>query len=235
MKFSIDTADKPFLKIAMKQEPTLAKEVIKTFAYLMNEAFDPKKGVRWVDLPKEFDKNLSFEELVQGTLRGMLDVQQINPEAYDALLAEVHPMSLMMPRKSPLDDVARLYDWRRHFGLPSDVAVNGETIATILRRILRYAKYIKMEDLQQALEYNQVASFRGLGSEQIKKMPFYPALRYQREKFGELHVGKFFDDIGFFDCGKHSSSECPACQKDLIDVNEKYKGCMYCNAGFLKE
>ena len=236
MKFTIDTKDKPHLAKAMKTEPALAKEVIETFVQLMDEAFDPEKGIRWVDLPKEFHKDMTFRDVVRGILRGALDVRQMNPDAFDVIKAEVHPLSMLMPRKNVLDGTTRAYNWRSHFQLPDDALPTEDTVAKIIRKLLRYGKYVSIQHLQEALEYNQVATYRGLGEEQVKKLPFYPALRYQQETFGELHVGKFFGDVGLLDCGEYVGEVCPACQRqDIVQIDESYYGCMSCNAGYIKE
>lgn len=236
MKFQITTEDKPHLRKAMAEEPEMAKEVISTFAALMDEAFNPDKGVRWADLPKEFFDGLTFRQLIRGVLRGALDVKQINPEAYDVLKAEVHPLSILKPRRNMLDDGIRYTDWRKHFGLDSKAQVNEETIARIIQNILRHSRYVRIDQLREALEYNQVATFRGLGEQQVEKLPFYPALRHQRINFGDLHVGKFFEDNGFLDCGTiaKTAEVCTACRRpDLYRIDDRYIGCLACNAGYV--
>jgi hypothetical protein len=99
-------------------------------------------------------------------------------------------------------------------------------------------KYIDIGKLRTFLEANQVVTYRGLGDEQIMKLPFYPALKYQKA-IGELHVGKFHDDTGFFDCGEIKLEDgvpeaCPACKHQyltILDLSD-YALCEACNAGF---
>lgn len=234
----MDTSDKPNLDALCKANPKLAKEVIETFVSLMEESCDPSKGIAWVDLPKKFSDQLSFRELLFGVLRGSLDLKGINPDAFDAIKEEVHPLSMLMPRRDYLNGGVRRYNWRNHFKLSSDATISEETIADIFRKLLRYYKYVKVDDLAWAMINNQVKTFEGLGERNIQTLPFIPALRYQSAKFGDLHVGKFFDDVGALDCGMWvDTDECPACQAPSEDmwVTGKYHICQNCNAGFIEE
>jgi len=87
-------------------------------------------------------------------------------------------------------------------------------------------------------EANQLITFKGLGSEQVKLLPFIPALNYQREFAGDFRVGKFMPDrnAGFFDCGhiEPSAQECKACSRsDLKKTKDgRYIYCRACNAGY---
>jgi len=234
--FKIRLDDKPKLTKALQENPELAREVINTFVWLMEDAFDESNGIRWADLPKLFDPNLTFRDLIRGILHGSLDLKEINPDAYDALKVEVHPLGMLQPRPNYLDGGMRYVNWRSHFKLPADTAVNEETIARIFRTILRHTRYVKIEQLRKFLEANQVATYRGLGDEQVMKLPFYPALRYQQRMFGDLHVGKFYDDVGFFDCGDIAADEtnCPACMHEGLQHVGGFKVCLSCNAGYRK-
>lgn len=237
-KFSIDTADKPHITDLMKSNPKLAKEVIETFVQCMEEAANPTNGMAWADLPKKFSEDLSFKELILGILKGSLDLKDINPDAFDAIKEEVHPLSMLMLRRDYLNGGVRRYDWRSHFRLPKDARIDQETIANIFRKLLRYYKYVKVDDLAYALVNNQVKTFEGLGERNVELLPFIPSLRYQQAKFGDLHVGKFFDTVGALDCGMWvDQDECPACQAPANDmyVTGKYHICQNCNAGYKEE
>ena len=230
--FTIRLDDKPNLKKALLEQPDVAKQVIATFVQLIEESFDKTKGITWADLSKQIHEDLMFSDLVKGVLRGVLDTKKLNPDVFDALGIEVHPLSILSPRKDYIDGGVKYYNWRKHYGLDANAQVNSETVEAIVRKLFRYAKLINIETLQQHLEVNQIATYRGLGDEQVKKLPFYPALRYQREEFGDLHVGKFYDDVGFFDCGANEESYCLACKRhDMVQVDE-YKLCLACNAGY---
>lgn len=225
---------KPHLKRALSESPDLAKAVIKTFVDLMEESFDKTKGMRWVDVAPAIHKDLSHDDLVKGVLRGALDIKAINPDVYDVLKVELHPLSLISPRKNTIEGGVRYTDWKGHFKLPEDTEVNGKLIETVIRKILRYNRYVNIESLQKAIEYNQLFTHRGLGDEQVRLLPFYPALRYQREHMGDLHVGKFFDDIGFLDCGELTDGDCKACGHGRLVMIGEYSGCEVCNAGYKK-
>lgn len=236
MEFKIRTDDKPNLERMLKENPKLAKEVIGTFVEMMEEACDPEKGLMWAELPQLFSESLTFNMLIKGILRGSLDLKDINPDDFDVIKEEVHPLSMLMPRKDYLNGGMRRYNWRNHFRLPQDAEINEETIATIFRTLLRYYKYINVKTLANALINNQIATFQGLGERNVELLPFVPALRYQQAKFGDLHVGKFLENIGFLDCGDWlygDENECPCCQHpEVMSIGNKYKGCLSCNAGF---
>jgi hypothetical protein len=230
--FTIKLDDKPNLTKALQTNPELAKQVIATFVQLVEESFDDSKGIAWAELPQQLHQDLTFPDLIKGVLRGALDTKKLNPIAFDALRIEVHPLSILSPRKNYIDGGVKYYDWRNHFGLPQDAFINVDTVEQVIRKLIRYAKVISVETLQRHLEVNQIATYRGLGDEQVRKLPFYPALRFQSQKFGDLHVGKFYDDVGFFDCGTSDEEYCPACNRyDLRQVGE-YKVCLSCNAGY---
>jgi hypothetical protein len=230
--FTIKLDDKPNLTKALQTNPDLAKQVIATFVSLIEESFDDSKGITWADLPQQLHHDLSFPDLVKGILRGALDTKKLNPITFDALRVEVHPLSILSPRKNYIDGGMKYYDWRRHYGLQHDAIVDSNTVEQVVRKLFRHAKVMDIETLQRYIEVNQIATYRGLGDEQVRKLPYYPALRYQQQKFGDLHVGKFYDDVGFFDCGTSDEEYCPACNRyDLRQVGE-YKVCLSCNAGY---
>jgi hypothetical protein len=233
-KFTIHLTDKPAISKLLEENPKLGKEVIGLFVSLIEES--AQKG--WATLPGEFHKDLSFSDLVRGILRGSLDLPDINPDAYDALKAEVHPLALLSPRKNYLDGGVKLYNWRNHFKLPEGTTVSEETVASIFRKLLRYGKYIKIEELAKALEANQLTTFRGLGERSVELLPMVPALRYQQRTKGDLAVGKFFDEIGFLDCGIipedfKEFEMCPACEHPSLTMLGHHAVCLNCNAGFV--
>ena len=237
MKFSIDTSDKPKLEALMKSDKVKAKEIINTFVSLIEESLDDSNAIPWVDLPEKFGGGLTFPQLIKGILHGSLDLKDLNPKAYDVFKEEVHPLSMLMPRKDDMSGEIRYHDWRNHFKMPPNTPVNQDTIEGIFRKLLRYYKYVKIEDLAGALMSNQIATHKGLGEPNVKVLPFYPALKYQEETKGELHVGMFIDDIGALDCGELSdghAESCPACITGMLEDVGKYMICPNCNAGFRK-
>lgn len=237
-KFSITIDEsKPHLYDLYNKEPKRAAEVVGLFVQLMEEACSTEQsGIAWIDLPQLFDsRNLSLADLIKGVLHGALDVKQIDPENFDVWGEELHPLSMLSPRPNYLSMETINYDWRGHFRLPNDAKVNQQTIEDIFRKLLRYYKYVDVEQLAKALINNQVKTYEGLGERNIENLPFVPALRFQKFAFGDLHVGKFFDHIGFFDCGNWvdgDSLHCPACKREDITSVGTYKVCKSCNAGF---
>jgi uncharacterized protein CbrC (UPF0167 family) len=240
-KLTLNLMDKPNLRKAMEDSPQLAKEIMSTFAFLMDEAFDTSKGTRWADLPKLFSNKLDFQSLVRGVLRGALDVRAMHEEGYEALNVEIHPLALLHPQTimSDADEAPKKYTyakWRKHFQLPPDVEISEEVVSEVIRKVLRYARWVNIEQLAKALDANQMTTYRGLGELAIEKLPFVPALRYQKEKFGDLHVGKMLTDIGMLDCGPLPDDyigKCPACVAyNLVYVTDEHEGCLACNAGF---
>lgn len=228
-KASINLEDKPLLTKALKEDRALAIEVIGTFTALMEEALE--KG--WTKLPKDIHRELKFGDLIRGVLRGSLDLKDINPDAFDTLGIEVHPLAILSPRKNYLEGGLRYFDWRGHFQLPEGTVVSEETVADIFRKMLRYTKYVNIKQLAQALESNQLATFRGIGDRNVELLPMMPAIRYQKEKFGDLYAGKLLDDNGFLDCGELIDvSHCAACKRTPLTVIGSYHCCYACNAGF---
>lgn len=237
MKFSIDTSNKPKLEALMKSDKGKAKEIIDTFVSLIEESLDDSNGIPWADLPAKFGGGLTFPQLIKGILHGSLDLKSINPDVYDIMFEEIHPLSMLTPRKDALNEGTKYTDWREHFKMAPGTSINQNTIEAIFRKLLRYYKYVNFDDLAGALMYNQIATFKGLGDHNVKVLPFYPALRYQKETLGELHVGTFIDSIGSLDCGKwqHEYGEqCPACKGEETKELGKHIVCLSCNAGYEK-
>lgn len=230
-RITLKLDDKPYLQQLLQKEPVKAKEIIATFVSMMETC--AKNG--WADQPRAFHPELTLEALVAGVLKGALNLPEMAPETYSILKEEVHPLSMLSAKINPMNGSVRYVNWHKHFRLPEEATVDESTIALIIRKMLRYAKYVNVEELAKALDANQVAVYRGLGHEEAKKLPFYPALRYQREHFGELHVGKFFDEIGAFDCGEWQTDideECLACGVDDLKRCGDYVVCPSCNAGY---
>jgi hypothetical protein len=235
-KLNIDTKNYPHLDNLIKTDPKKAQEIMKVFIELIDESIEHN----WHELPQLFGRDeLSFAALIKGILHGSLNLPDINPEAYDAIKEEVHPLSMIGIRKDPMTGKICNYNWREHFKLPHTAPVNQETIAEIFRKLLRYYKYFDVEKLAKAVWSNQVMTFQSMN--ECERLPFFPALRYQKEHFGDLHVGLFFTDVGAFDCGEYIHKydgeyyQCIACQgeDEMWEVHDKLI-CPRCNAGFIK-
>lgn len=233
-------SDKPKLRQLMESDPAKAKDVINVFTSLIEQSLcEDTAGIAWADLPKKFHKDLTFKDLIHGILHGTLDCKEINPENFDALKADVHPLALFMAREVTAAGGTKVSytKWRDHFKM--DGKPDQESISQIIRNILRYSRYVNFklifDNMVSDSEVNAI--YRGLGAEHAKRLPFYPALRYQKELRGELDgVGRFFDDIGAFDCGMLGIDEvlCPACKVDAVEKVGRYAVCPSCNAGYVR-
>lgn len=233
MSITIQFDDKPHLYNLVKQDKKKAEEVMQTFISLMEEAV--KNG--WHLLPQKFATPLTFSDLVKGVLHGALDVEAINPDAHAVLKEEVHPFSMLMPRKNLIDGGMIYWDWRYWYRLPPNTPITQETVSQIIRKLLRYYKLVSVESLANALNNNQLANWSALQNpNMIANLPFLPALRYQKAMFDDLHVGRFFDSVGAFDCGTWiEDTNCHACQSVEIHKVGKYHICLSCNAGYKEE
>jgi hypothetical protein len=239
-KFSIELDDKPALLQLFKTDKAAFKEVVGTFVSMMELAAEKN----WVELPKAIHSSISFKDVVSGVLNAVMTTREIDPQSYATLESDLHPLALLSDqRKNLISGAPENYDWKSHFALDTE-NVSRETIEQIIRKILYVTRWLDIESVSKALVSNQ---FPVVDDKDIRNLPFQPALMYQRNHLGELHVGKFFHDIGAFDCGTVSDMihHCPACvMGDLEDIHigstmgdeaeimHTYKVCPRCNAGF---
>ena len=235
-EFKISLDDKPYLSSLLQTDKTIFKDIVGTFVNLMEVA--ASNG--WYKLPDNIHTSLSFSDIVGGILNAIMTTEQINTEAYSTLGDDIHPLALLSDkRKNIITGEPEEYDWRSHFILDSE-EVSKETIEVIIRKMLYLMRWFDIDTVSSALIANQFPIVRDTD---IRKLPFQPALIYQQLHLGELHVGKFFHDVGAFDCGgleNASSKVCPACvvgELKYIGVDDKgYHVCPRCNSGFeLKE
>ncbi|MNP58262.1 hypothetical protein D3C76_1531670 [compost metagenome] len=123
--------------------------------------------------------------------------------------------------------------------MPEDTKVDKNTIMNIIRTMMYYAKYINVEKFGQALLGNQLEVHKALPEPSMEKLPFYPALQYQK-KFGDLNVGKFWPEVGAFYGGgmKEIPETCPACHVGkMVEATKAAQGihvCDSCNIGIKK-
>lgn len=231
-KFTINTDDKPHLSRVMATDKGAAKDIINTFVGLMEVAAEKK----WHNLPNTIHSSLSFSDVVTGVLNAVMTTREIEPKAYAALEDDLHPLALLSDKRKDLITGEREYfDWKTHFALDTKEVSRG-TLEKIIRSMLYLVRWFDIETVSKALQAN---SFPIIDPKDVQKLPFQPALKYQEEHLGELYVGKFFHDIGAFNCGDYDytfSSECPACivgKVKLIGIDDKTYGvCPHCNAGF---
>lgn len=227
-KFSIELSDKPALSQLNKQDKAAFKEVVGTFVQLMEVA--ASKG--WHELPNHIHTSLSFKDVVSGVLNAVMTTREIDPTAYATLEYDLHPLALLSDkRKSLLTGESEEYDWKSHFAL-DEKDVSRETIEHIIRKMLYLVRWFDIESVSKSLLTNQ---FPVVDDKDIRKLPFQPALLYQKNHLGELYIGKFFHDVGAFNCGTidNSITHCEACNVgELVEVKYNTKVCPRCNAGF---
>jgi hypothetical protein len=84
------------------------------------------------------------------------------------------------------------FDWRRWYRMTRQDSITAETIAKVIGNIMKYARFLDFDKLSEALESNQLICFKAMADEQVKLLPYYPALRYQRETFGEFRSRKIY-------------------------------------------
>jgi hypothetical protein len=233
MEIKINLDDKPNLKAAFLSDKAKAKEIVSVFVECMEESFKEDKGIKWSELPNQLNPNLTFRDLIMGILKGALDVRDINPDVFEALLIEVHPLSMLAPRKDFITGEMYQRNWRGHFRLEDDSKADELAISNILRTLLRYSKYVSVKQLAEAIDTKQEMTFRGIGSRVMELLPMRPAIEYQRTHMGELFVGTFDLETGGLDCGEHEETDfCPACKKKDIAQIESNMICFTCNASY---
>lgn len=237
MKLTIDLNDKAHLKAMAQKNPEKFKEFIKTWIYAGNELAEYEYAVSML-LDTAEQIRISPAELLAGIIEGCLNEQFVNEHMSPILGKELLPLALFKMEMQQTDGAPSYFDWRKWFKIPAAREVTAKTIASAIGNTMKYSRFLSFDKLAEALDSNQLITFKAIPLEQARLLPFHPALRYQKELKGEFHVGKFFDEprIGFFDCGEIDKQEveCPACsRKDLSrTLSGKYMYCRACNAGY---
>lgn len=226
-EFKINMDDKPHLTALKNKDVKAFKEVVGTFVGLMEMAAE--KG--WHNLPGAIHSSLSFNDLVTAVLNAVMTTEEIHPEAYTALEADLHPLALVSDkRKDLITGEQEVYDWKRHFSLGTN-EVSREALEEIIRKMLYLVRWFDIDTVSKALIANQ---FPVVDGKDIMKLPFQPALKYQQTHLGELYVGKFLHNIGALNCGEidRDKFHCPACLIGDLEEFHNHKVCPRCNAGF---
>jgi hypothetical protein len=100
-------------------------------------------------------------------------------------------------RKNLITQNKEPYDWRSHFSMDTN-EVSQESLEKIIRKMLYLVRWFDIDTVSKSLVSNQ---FPVIDGKDIMKLPFQPALRYQKENLGDLYVGKFLHEIGALNCG----------------------------------
>jgi len=233
--FNIKLDDKPYLNNLRRENIESFKTVVSTFVNLMEMAAEKD----WHKLPNAIHTSLSFSDIVSGVLNAVMTTKEIDPEAYSTLEYDLHPLALISDkRKNIITNESEPYNWMAHFSMDTN-EVSKESLEKIIRKMLYLVRWFDIDTVSKSLVSNQ---FPVIDAKDIMKLPFQPALQYQKEHLGELYVGKFFHDIGALNCGTLDSdpnNHCRACkvgELKHIGIGENhYQVCSRCNAGFIVE
>jgi hypothetical protein len=228
--FNIKLDDKPNLNNLSKSDVKAFKSIVGTFVSLMETAAEKN----WHQLPKAIHTSLSFEDVVNGVLNAVMTTKEIDPEAFATLEYDLHPLALISDkRKNLITQDSEPYNWRSHFSMDTN-EVSQESLEKIIRKMLYLVRWFDIDTVSKSLVSNQ---FPVIDGKDIMKLPFQPALKYQKEHLGELYVGKFLHDIGALNCGHIESNThtCPACNIGAVLEIKNHKVCPRCNAGFKVE
>lgn len=227
--------DKPNLRKLKEKDKAKYTSLVRTMIQAAEDAADSDRMLPWYDLPEKLHPSLTFEKVTPAILRAFYDVEGLNPDNFSVIGSDLHPLSLF--QKQELKNGVGYAKWRKHFGMSEDDEVGPEAITAILRKLLYYAKYIDVKKFGEALMSKQLEAHKALPMDNVEKLPFTPALRYQQERFGELKVGQFWSDIGAFyggdvPNGYEESASCPACTVGFLRDVKEYIVCESCNIGF---
>lgn len=228
--FEINIDTKPALKALMNDNVNAFRETVGTFVELMEIAAANK----WYELPEQIHTSLSFKDVVTGVLNAIMTTSEIEPLAYITLESDLHPLALLSDkRKDIITGEPEQYDWKSHFSLDTN-EVSQATLEKIIRKMLYLVRWFDINEVSKALITRE---FPINDPKDMAKLPFQPALVYQKEKMGELYVGKFFHDIGAFNCGELGElnidyDNCPSCKIGKLEHIDNHVICPRCNAGF---
>lgn len=236
-RLTFDIVDKPNIRAIIRQDP----QGFRDFMRMWIEVADKLIGMNHpLHLIKETSEQIGIpaDELVAGILAGCMNEQFINEKMAPILGKELLPVALLTLKGQMWDGEDAYFDWRRWYHMDRKDSVTSDTIAKSIGGIMKYARFLDFDKLSEALESNQLIAFKGLADQQVKLLPYYPALRYQKELGNEFKVGKFMPErnAGFFDCGEIDIDEthCLACgRRDLQKAKDgKHVYCRACNAGY---
>jgi hypothetical protein len=238
MKLVINLSDRPHLMKYIKADKVKGKEFLTGWLGCADKLVEMGKPVQLIEDTAD-QLQIDQAHMLAGIIAGCLNEQYVNERLAPILGKELLPIAILTLKGTTLEGQEAYFDWRRFFHLKESAQIDAETIAKIIGGIMKYARFLDFDKLSEALESNQLIAFKGLADQQVKLLPFYPALQYQKDHMGsEFKVGKFMPEhnAGFFDCGYIDPTEthCPACgRRDLTrSKDNKHIYCRACNAGY---
>lgn len=233
--FIIDLNNKPNLMKLRLVNKEMYMEVVRTCVALAEEAANSDLAIPWYELPGKINSDLTFTKLLPAIARAFFDVKGINPEDFDFLGIDVHPMAMFHQTAT---SVPKSYpNWRRHFDIPEDVNLDEKAVASALRKLYYYARFISINDYSEAFMNNRSVLHKDDPIVALETLPYVPAIRYQKEHLPDFTAGKFWDDIGALKGGTISpedaeTGECVACKVGTLQEIHGYHVCTHCNIGF---
>ena len=234
---TIKMDDKPHLTKLMQEDKRAYNELMHTMIWLAEDIANAERRVPWYKLPGLLHEDLTFRELMEAVVEAFFDAEKLNPDTFDVMGVDLHPLSLLKKQESGRTKYTK---WKSHFGMPENAKVDKESIKDIIRTMLYYSKYIDVERFGKAMMSNQLEAHKALPEPSMEKLPFHPALKYQQKIVGDLNVGKFWPVVGAFYGGglKEIPETCPACQiGKMVEVTKVALGihvCDSCNIGIKK-
>jgi hypothetical protein len=237
-KLTFDIEDKPNMRMMIRKDPQRFREFMRMWMYVADKMIGDNMSLSLIKDTAE-QVNIPEDELVAGIIAGCLNEQFINEKIAPVLGKELLPVALLTLKGQTWEGEEAYFDWRRWYHMSRYDSITSHTIAKVIGNIMKYARFLDFDKLSEALESNQLIAFKGLADQQVKLLPFYPALQYQKDHMGsEFKVGKFMPEhnAGFFDCGTidPTESHCLACgRRDLTrSKDNKHIYCRACNAGY---
>ena len=236
--FTINLNNKPNLMKLRLMNQDMYREVVGTCVALAEEAANPDLEIPWYDLPGKINDDLSFKTLMPAIVRAFFNVKGINPEDFDFLGMDVHPMAVF--RKADGKLPTTYPNWRRHFDLPEDTELDEKAIVSALRKLYYYARFISIDGYSDAFMNNRSVLYKDDVQVALETLPYVPAIRYQKEHLPDFTAGKFWEDIGALKGGtvkpeEIESGECLACKVGTLQEIHGYHVCTHCNIGFKVE
>lgn len=234
IKIKLD--DKPNLSQLYHTDVKSFRTILTTMLAMAERAVDQNRDNRipWYQLPFLVNKELDFPMLVDALFEAVFEVQGLHPDNFTVMGADLHPLAILKKDGKPKDE-NDYSGWRRHFNMPEDAEVNKDTLVEILRSMFYYTRFIPVKDFGQAHLSRQLEVHKADPGLALEKLPFVPALNYQRDHFKPLQIGRFWPNIGAFYGGDYTGGDdhnCPACGTHTLQQFGEHLICPGCNIGF---
>ena len=211
----VDMSKRPLLGIYKETSTPKIAQLLD----LLNEGYEKK----WDEQLKEINPKLDFWTLIVALAHVFLKFEEIDPDLYDALKDDVHPLSIM-----------RSGEWYSHFDEDPNKEIDEQAIAEVFAKVMRYMRMIKMDEFYKALNEKKTAAYKALEIPAVMTLPYQAALSYQQRVKGDLTVGRLIPNTGWFYGGEwNHEKQCPACEVERLREQGNIKCCPYCKLGLI--